>query len=230
MVVKLLQNNSNAIVNQIFSTLDLLFQTAIKLSCFVDHDDLFPSLTILAFHIQQSIITEEIQFLNELPLEKLLRLKNSLRDLAVPEYTNETAADHNFMQNFGAQAMAMRAPAIKRGDYEEELYKKGSVSKISNIFSMSVTTLAFLAFGGYLLCLIVQAVKSKQAYNPATMAPSTFLVNAGIKKPQSQFASYGRKRRDIELSDIDLPPDELFSALIQLCEGYAQWSKLNGDG
>lgn len=34
-------------------------------------------------------------------------------------------------------------------------------SKISTFFSISVTALAFLAFAGYLLCMIVQAIKNK---------------------------------------------------------------------
>ena len=34
-------------------------------------------------------------------------------------------------------------------------------SKISTFFSISVTALAFLAFAGYLLCMIVQAMKNK---------------------------------------------------------------------
>lgn len=34
-------------------------------------------------------------------------------------------------------------------------------SKIQSFFQISVTALAFLAFAGYLLCMIVQAIKSK---------------------------------------------------------------------
>lgn len=182
------------------------------------------------------INTEDIQFLNELPLEKLLRLKNSLQDLVTTNYENVTVTEPTYLQSFGAQAMAMKGPPIKRGDYEEGgVHKKDGHSKISNIFSMSVTTLAFLAFGGYLLCLIVQAVKAKQNntnYNPPQ---PTFFVSAGIKKkPQAQFSSsYGRRRRDIRVmrsfKQVDLPPEQLFDALLLLCEGYAKWSERNGD-
>lgn len=168
--------------------------------------------------------TTEVQYLNELPLDKLLALKNSLQEL-VPniKYTNITTAAPPYLETFGAQAMAIKAPPIKRTDYEEGLYKKDGHSKISNIFSMSVTTLAFLAFGGYLLCLIVQAVKAK--HNATAVNPQqTFFVNAGIKRPQTHFASYGRRKRESR-SEIDLPPEQLFSALLQLCEGYAKWSE-----
>ncbi|VVC94421.1 unnamed protein product [Leptidea sinapis] len=122
--------------------------------------------------------------------------------------------------------MAIRAPSVKRTDYEEEMEKKDSESKISHVFSMSVTTLAFLAFGGYLLCLIVQAIKSKQNSMPVVTPQPTFFVNAGIKRPQTQFASYGRRKRDLnEIDETYLPPEQLFSGLVHLCEGYAKWSK-----
>ncbi|KPI92585.1 hypothetical protein RR46_13806 [Papilio xuthus] len=160
--------------------------------------------------------TEEIQVLNELPIDKLLRIKNSLQEVSTTD--NMTVTEPTLIETFGAQAMAIRSP-IKRTDYEDG-YKK-EVSKISNIFSMSVTTLAFLAFGGYLLCLIVQAIKSK--HSTANVPQSTFVLNAGIKRPQT-FASYGRRKREAVTNEIDLPPEQLFSALIQLCEGYAKWN------
>lgn len=184
-----------------------------------------------------NINAEDIQYLNELPLENLLRLKNSLQDLVTTTYDNVTATEPTYLQSFGAQAMAMKGPPVKRGDYEEGgVHKKDGHSKISNIFSMSVTTLAFLAFGGYLLCLIVQAVKAKQNnanYNP--QQPTTFFVSAGIKKkPQAQFSSsYGRRRRDMRVMrsfrQVDLPPEQLFDALLLLCEGYAKWSENYND-
>lgn len=170
------------------------------------------------------ITTEEVQYLNELSLDKLLRLKSSLKDFA-PEYDNVTVTAPSQISSFGAQALAMKGPNIKRTDYEDALFKKGGYGKISNIFSMSVTTLAFLAFGGYLLCLIVQAVKSKQNTVVTTPAPA-FFVNAGIKRPQATFASYGRRKRGKrEVNDIDVPPEELFNVLVQLCEGYAKWTE-----
>ncbi|XP_063538463.1 uncharacterized protein LOC134747759 [Cydia strobilella] len=193
---------------------------------------MFPLLLIIVTQVSADFTTEEIQFLNELPLDKLLRLKTSLQDMVTARYENVTMAPTpSYLDRFGAQAMAVRAPLIKRGDYEEIEHKKES--KISHLFSMSVTTLAFLAFGGYLLCLIVQAVKAKQQYpfpNPTAPTPQTFVLSAGIKKrPQSQFASYGRRKRDSRevrrLRNVDLPPEELFSALVQLCEGYTKWSE-----
>ncbi|XP_013191478.1 uncharacterized protein LOC106135662 [Amyelois transitella] len=180
------------------------------------------------------IPNRDLQFLNELPLEKLLKLKDSLQDFVTDNTENITVTTPSYLQSFGAQALALKGPPIKRTDYEESLWKKES--KISNIFSMSVTTLAFLAFGGYLLCLIVQAVKAKEQYAAAAGSQTTLVVNSAIKKRpqiqsqfQPQFASYGRKKRNVRqqrsLKNLDLSPDELFSALLQFCEGYAKWSE-----
>ncbi|XP_047534350.1 uncharacterized protein LOC125068988 [Vanessa atalanta] len=180
-------------------------------------------ILILCRNITMDITTEEVQYLNELTIDKLLQLKNSLKDFST-EYDNMTVTTPANIENFGAQAMAFKAPLIKRMEYEG-LYKKGGYGKISNIFSISVTTLAFLAFGGYLLCLIVQAVKSKQNTIVTTPTPTLF-VNAGIKRPQTTFSSYGRRRRAKRgVQDVDVPPEEMFSALLLLCEGYAKWSK-----
>lgn len=43
----------------------------------------------------------------------------------------------------------------------EESWVEEKPSKVQKIFQFSVTSLAFLAFGGYLLCMIVQAIQSK---------------------------------------------------------------------
>lgn len=59
-------------------------------------------------------------------------------------------------------------------------------SKVQKIFQISVTALAFLAFGGYLLCMIVQAIKSKGTtyFHPASMPmmtiPGTGVGGTGI--------------------------------------------------
>lgn len=44
------------------------------------------------------------------------------------------------------------------GGWEDE-----KSTKIQKVLHFSITALAFLAFAGYLLCMIVQAIKSKGA-------------------------------------------------------------------
>lgn len=43
--------------------------------------------------------------------------------------------------------------------YEEHYDEKGKDTKISKIFQLAVTALSFLAFGGYLLTLIITAIR-----------------------------------------------------------------------
>lgn len=94
-------------------------------------------------------------------------------------------------------------------------------SKIQTIFQLSVTALAFLAFAGYLLCMIVQAIKSKgmvwnflfdflfcifpsqqkktgttYMYPTNGGYPTTSITTSAIKKRKP----FGRRRRDIFLS------------------------------
>lgn len=49
-----------------------------------------------------------------------------------------------------------KKPMRRYEDYHEE---KGKDTKISKIFQLSVTALSFLAFGGYLLTLIITAIR-----------------------------------------------------------------------
>lgn len=48
--------------------------------------------------------------------------------------------------------------------YDEHDDKDGD-TKISKIFQLAVTTLSFLAFGGYLLCLIITAIRRNSNNN-----------------------------------------------------------------
>jgi len=49
--------------------------------------------------------------------------------------------------------------------YEEHYDEKGKDSKISKIFQSAVTALSFLAFGGYLLTLIITAIRRNMGNN-----------------------------------------------------------------
>ncbi|KAJ8945406.1 hypothetical protein NQ314_009244 [Rhamnusium bicolor] len=126
--------------------------------------------------------------------------------------------------------------------YEEEYSKKDKTS-IQSIFQISVTTLAFLAFGGYLICLLVQVVKGKGNYNydssTATQVMSA-LLNAKIKKrrttrppqrlqqkplrPSRPTNNYRRRKprpkREI-FTDTDL--QSMYFTLIDLSESYTKY-------
>lgn len=49
-------------------------------------------------------------------------------------------------------------------------------SKIQTFFQISVTALAFLAFAGYLLCMIVQAIKSKGKFQLFVVKLEVFVL------------------------------------------------------
>lgn len=51
---------------------------------------------------------------------------------------------------------ADKKPVRRYGEHYEE---KGKDTKISRIFQLAVTALSFLAFGGYLLTLIITAIR-----------------------------------------------------------------------
>ncbi|XP_039228864.1 uncharacterized protein LOC120321159 [Drosophila yakuba] len=65
-------------------------------------------------------------------------------------------------------------------------------SKLQTLFQISITALAFLSFGGYLLCLIVQAIKSKGTtyFHPVATA-TTSSSNGNVKR----IKIYRRSRR-----------------------------------
>ncbi|XP_052130868.1 uncharacterized protein LOC113203833 [Frankliniella occidentalis] len=93
-------------------------------------------------------------------------------------------------------------------------HKKKGKGDIGSIFHISVTFLAFLAFGGYLLCLIMQAVKGNGYYNyPGAQgalrpAPNVMMVmmpnRAVTRRPgRPTGTTTGRRKRDA----TDQPPD-----------------------
>lgn len=120
-------------------------------------------------------------------------------------------------------------------------------SKVQKIFQMSVTTLAFLAFGGYLLCMIVQAIKSKGTtyYHPQYLPMVTSTGGEGSLNQISTISI--RKRRPVRLrrsvfevrtdegrgsEEEKTPtdrmatpsPDELYNMLAMAAEGYVRYS------
>lgn len=96
--------------------------------------------------------TVDIKTLSELPLERLLQLKNNF----APK------SEELICEDVSQRPQAL--PLQSKESYGVHEDSKGDKKGIQSIFQISVTTLAFLAFGGYLLCLIVQAIKGKQNY------------------------------------------------------------------
>lgn len=119
-------------------------------------------LLLFYFHLSTSQLFTpaiDIKTLSELPLERLLKVRNDFSIKA-------TLKDESFQMPQALPLLQPKTTNTNRGSYgygvQEET--KGGKKGIQSIFQISVTTLAFLAFGGYLLCLIVQAIKGKQNY------------------------------------------------------------------
>jgi hypothetical protein len=113
----------------------------------------------------------------------------------------------------------LRSPTRRGGGslYGVDLHGKGKGKKgsISNIFQTSVTALSFLAFGGYLLCLIVQAIRSK---NNGTAMMNGAALNANL----SRFVFIGRrpasgKRRKRDSRDEDINTKHLKRKMPEEC-------------
>lgn len=108
----------------------------------------------------------DIKTLSELPLERLLQVRSNFETKPLAKST--TFLDESFQSPQALPLQAKTANSINRGSYGygalEQHETKGGKKGIQSIFQISVTTLAFLAFGGYLLCLIVQAIRGKQNY------------------------------------------------------------------
>ena len=74
---------------------------------------------------------------------------------------------------------------LEEEEEEEEWLPKGKdKGKINKIFNTSIMALSFLAFGGYLLCLIVNAIKEKNNEMMATAVTPTV---------QQQLVSFFRR-------------------------------------
>ncbi|XP_073827871.1 uncharacterized protein [Musca autumnalis] len=90
------------------------------------------------------------------------------------------------------------APSHPGGGYapsHHESWQEEKPSKLQILFQISVTALSFLSFGGYLLCLIVQSIKSKGTTYFHPMA-STAATMTNVKR----IKVYRRSRRS------SLPP------------------------
>lgn len=183
--------------------------------------------------VQDITPSVDIKILSELPLENLIRVRNSLEE--VPDGIDLTSREY---AGSGPQALALKSRAKQsknRGgtwEGEHHYYQpsgKGSHSKVQTIFQSSVTALAFLAFGGYLLCLLIQALKSKQNTTGTTAAALvSILRKKSVMKrhPQKYQATRPnhRIRRDV-WPEVD--EDRLYSALVMVSEAYTQYHTIN---
>ncbi len=132
----------------------------------------------------------------------------------------------------------------------EETWVEEKPGKIQKIFQLSVTALAFLAFGGYLLCMIVQAIKSKGQFALETLqsslsvdetnsphSPSGVTYYHQTSMPMTATTSqisYKRKRplrvkrqtnngtNFLDEMSAGPSPDDMYKILLMAAEGYVK--------
>ncbi|XP_043789874.1 centrosomal protein of 164 kDa-like isoform X5 [Apis laboriosa] len=103
--------------------------------------------------------------------------------------------------------------------YEDHYEEKGKDTKISKIFQLSVTALSFLAFGGYLLCLIITGIRQGNTGN------GNVIVLSNLQGLQA----YNRPKRDVpafESLENNLEIEKLYRGMILLSKYYAMYKNV----
>uniref|UniRef100_A0A182SCU3 Uncharacterized protein n=1 Tax=Anopheles maculatus TaxID=74869 RepID=A0A182SCU3_9DIPT len=176
----------------------------------------------------------DYRYLEGLPLEQLLLLQRRVGELRNSFFFNATdepeaetrempqgdSSGQNERRNMFAAQLKMQSTADRRSSVEPWNSKP---SKVQTIFQISITGLAFLAFAGYLLCMIVQAIKSKGTtyYHPTITGSATL---ASVIKKRKPFMR--RKRELTYITPLDAyDATQLHQMLVAFAEGYA-----NGPG
>lgn len=134
--------------------------------------------------------------------------------------------------------------------YEDHYEEKGKDTKISKIFQLSVTALSFLAFGGYLLCLIITGIRQGNTGNGNVIVLSvseyfhlldrynnkierrieTFVRdNPKIFQNLQGLQAYNRPKRDVpafESLEDNLEIEKLYRGMILLSKYYAMYKNV----
>lgn len=180
---------------------------------------------------------EDVKALSELPLDRLLLVQRSFESNEY-NFTNHDDKAESRIDFPGPVALQLKNPS--RGGYEHEHYEyedhdsKGGKKEMKNFFQLAVTALAFLAFGGYLLCLIVQAIKSKQMDQMTQMANMQMMAailrrqiarkrtSRPRKTKPTRITKNGGKKRPRREAGVwpNADPEKMYYALVTLSEAY----------
>lgn len=155
------------------------------------------------------------------------------------------------------QALPYQGIQSKTGYYNQYPDHSQSDNKVTKFFQYSVTTLSFLAFGGYLLFLVVAAVKGNhfnQLVDPTTTQIMQAMINAGVHKKRKRkrkrkklkkkkrkpvkvdgyyygykdyFKTDGRSMVKRAALNSQSNVDYYYDVLSQLCAGYVKYTQYN---
>ncbi|XP_017762650.1 PREDICTED: uncharacterized protein LOC108552550 [Eufriesea mexicana] len=169
-----------------------------------------------------SFYDQEVLCLSELPMSELIQIKSSLVG------GEDVVEDDERAEGISSRALPLSLPvaqALKRTNrkpirrYEDHSDEKGKDTKISKIFQLSVTALSFLAFGGYLLTLIITGIRQ----NAATTSNGNVIVLSNLQALQN----YNRPKRNVPTLDLpvnDTEIEKLYRGLILLSKSYAMYN------
>ncbi|XP_028046329.1 uncharacterized protein LOC105832978 [Monomorium pharaonis] len=171
----------------------------------------------LTFGDQSSLYLSEIRSLSELPMNKLIHIKSSLAS------NNDITNEYEDIEM--SRTLPLTLPmALKRNNkkpirrHEEHYDEKGKDTKISKIFQLAVTALSFLAFGGYLLTLIITAIRRNTPNgNGNVLIFSNLQSLQKLNRPKRNILIFDPMENNFEI-------DKLYEGMIMLSRSYALYN------
>lgn len=163
-----------------------------------------------------SLYMDEIHGLSELPMTELMHIKSSLANQQGTDEEDIYMSSRTFSLPLPVALPLKRADKKPVRRYGEHYDEKGKDTKISRIFQLAVTALSFLAFGGYLLTLIITAIRRSSG----NMGNGNVIVLSNLQGLQG----YTRPKRDVfafhpEENDFEI--EKLYQGMIMLSRSYA---------
>ncbi|XP_053973060.1 uncharacterized protein LOC128873479 [Hylaeus volcanicus] len=171
---------------------------------------------------QTFLYADEIRGLSELPMTELIRIKSSFADEKDFMEDDEESFDVSSRTLSLSLPMALPLKGLNKKPmrrYEEYWEEKGKDTKISKIFQLAVTALSFLAFGGYLLTLVITAIRR----NSGNTGNGNVIVLSNLQALQA----YNRPKRSVLIFDPaenDFEIEKLYQGMIMLSRTYALYN------
>ncbi|EFN81216.1 uncharacterized protein LOC105186201 [Harpegnathos saltator] len=169
---------------------------------------------------QSALYLDEIRSLSELPMDKLIQIKSSFvceNDIMDEEEDKDIdMASRTFPLELPMTLPLRKIPNKPKRRYEDHYDEKGKDTKVSKIFQLAITALSFLAFGGYLLTLIITAIRR----NTNGGGGGNVIVLSNLQSLQK----FNRPKRNIWMFDPrenDFETDRLYEGMVMLSRSYA---------
>ncbi|XP_043251707.1 uncharacterized protein LOC122396973 [Colletes gigas] len=168
------------------------------------------------------LYADEIRGLSELPMAELIRIKSSFvgeKDFIEDDEESVEASSRTLSLSLPMALPLKGANKKPMRRYEEHYEEKGKDTKISKIFQLAVTALSFLAFGGYLMTLIITAIRrnSNNGNNGNVIVLSNLQGLQPYNRPKRNVLIYDPAENDFEI-------EKLYQGMIMLSRSYAMYN------